>query len=120
MFHLPNPRLLQILIAQKKYKKVKRGYIGVQIVPLTEQYAKELGIKDNKGALIGGIVNSSPAEKGGLKVGDLIIKVNNKKINNYVDLVNMVNKTKIGKTLKIKVIREKQELNLFITVAERP
>jgi serine protease Do len=109
-----------ILEQLKVHKKVKRGYIGVQIVPLTEEYAKELGLKDNKGALVGAVVENSPAAKGGLTVGDLITIIDDKKIENYGDLLDIVGKTQIGKTLKIQVIRNKQTINLFITVTERP
>ncbi|MBN2041817.1 MAG: trypsin-like peptidase domain-containing protein [Spirochaetes bacterium] len=119
-FAIPINTAKSVLEQLRKYKKVKRGYIGVQIVPLTEEYAKELGLKDNKGALIGGVVENGPAEKGGLKVGDLIIRVNDEKVENYGDLVQIVGKTQIGKTLKIKVIRDKKELNLFVPVKERP
>ncbi len=119
-FAIPINTAKSILEQLKVYKKVKRGYIGVQIVPLTEEYAKELGLKDNKGALVGGIVEGSPADKGGLMVGDVVIAVNDEKIENFGDLVTIVGKNPIGKTLKVKVIRKKQELNLFVTVAERP
>ncbi len=92
----------------------------MQIVPLTEEYAKELGLKGREGALVGGIMSDSPAAKGGVLVGDIILKVDNNKIKDFKDLVNTVSKTKIGKTLKIMVFRKKNKLNLFITVSERP
>ncbi len=55
-FAIPINTAKSILEQLKLHKKVKRGYIGVQIVPLTEEYAQELGLKDNKGALVGAIV----------------------------------------------------------------
>ncbi|MBN2403418.1 MAG: trypsin-like peptidase domain-containing protein [Spirochaetes bacterium] len=119
-FAIPINTAKSILDQLKVHKKVKRGYIGVQIVPLTEEYAQELGLKDNKGALVGAVVEKSPAAKGGLQVGDLIVMISDKKIENPADLVDIVGKTPIGKTLKIQVKRNKQTVNLFITVAERP
>ncbi len=119
-FAIPINKAKFVLEQLKKYKKIKRGFLGVQIVPLSEEYAKEIGLKDNKGALVGAIVDGSPAQKGGILVGDVIIEVKNKKIKNYVNLVEIVEKTKIGKTLKVVVWRKKSRLNLFITVAERP
>ena len=119
-FAIPINTAKDVLEQLKLHKKVKRGYIGVQIVPLTEEYAKELGLKDNKGALIGAVVNGSPASKGGLQVGDLIIMIDDKKIDSYSDLLDIVGKTPIGKTLKIQVIRKKEKVNLFITISERP
>ena len=61
----------------------------------------------------------SPAQKGSLQVGDIILKVGDRTINNYTDLVDEVGKTAIGKTLKIEVLRKKEKVNLFITIAER-
>jgi serine protease Do len=119
-FAIPINTAKSILEQLKLHKKVKRGYIGVQIVPLTEEYAQELGLKDNKGALVGGLVENGPAAKAGLMVGDLIVIIDDKKIEKYEDLLDIVGKTTIGKSLKIQVIRQKQNVNLFITVGERP
>lgn len=119
-FAIPINKAKDVLEQLKKHKKVKRGYIGVQIVPLTEDYAKELGLENNDGALIGGILQNGPAEKGGIKVGDVILEANDKKIKDYSDLVEVVEKTSIGNTLKIEVWRNKQKVNLFVTVKERP
>lgn len=119
-FAIPINKAKTVLEELKKYKKIKRGFLGVQIVPLNEEYAKEIGLKNNEGALVGALVDDSPAQKGGIMVGDVILEVKNKKIKNYADLVEIVEKTKIGKTLKVVVWRKKSRLNLFVTVAERP
>lgn len=119
-FAIPINTAKSILEQLKKFKKIKRGYIGVQIVPLTEEYAKELGLEKSEGALVGGLVEGGPAEKGGMTIGDLIIQIDDVKIKTYNELVDTVAKTAIGKTLKVKVIRKKENINLFITVAERP
>ncbi len=119
-FAIPINKAKVVLEELKKHKKVKRGYIGVEIVPFTEDYARELGLKDKKGALVGAVVKDSPSEKAGVKVGDVIIKVNKREVRSFTDLVDEVEKTPIGKTLKVVVWREKRKVNLFITVKERP
>jgi serine protease Do len=119
-FAIPINTAKSILEQLKIHKKIKRGYIGVQIVPLTEEYANELGLKTTEGALIGGILDNSPAMKAGLKIGDVILSINDTSIKNYSDVIDIVNKTAIGKSLKATVWREKAKINLFITVAERP
>ncbi len=119
-FAIPINTAKSILDQLKQHKKIKRGYIGVQIVPLTKEYAKELGLKNTEGALIGGVLSEGPADKGGIIVGDVILKVNDKKIKDFRTLVDTVGKTPIGKTLKIMVFRKKSKVNLFITVTERP
>ena len=119
-FAIPINTAKSILEQLKTHKKIKRGYIGVQIVPLTEEYASQLGIKANEGALVGQVVDGGPAEKGGIKVGDVILQINDTAIKDFGDLVGIVEKTPIGKTLKIIVWRDKSKVNLFITVSERP
>ncbi len=119
-FAIPINRAKTVLAQLQKHGKIKRGYMGVQIVPFTEEYAEKIGMKTNEGALVGGIVGGSPAEKGGVKVGDVITHVNGRKIEDFGDLVELVDKTPIGKTLKVRVWRNKQAVNLFITIKERP
>jgi S1-C subfamily serine protease len=119
-FAIPINTAKSILEQLKTHKKIKRGYIGVQIVPLTEEYANQLGIKANEGALVGQVVDGGPADKGGIKVGDVILKVNDATIKDFSDLVGIVEKTPIGKTLQILVWRDKSKVNLFVTVGERP
>ena len=104
----------------KLHKKIKRGYIGVQIVPFTEDYAKELGLPNTEGALVGAVVDGGPAQKGGLLVGDIILSAGGMKTKDVSDLIGIVEKTPIGKALKIEVWRNKTRVNLFITIGERP
>ncbi|MCU0821264.1 MAG: trypsin-like peptidase domain-containing protein [Spirochaetes bacterium] len=119
-FAIPINTAKSVLEQLKTYKKVKRGYIGVQVVPLTDEYAKELGLSEKAGALVGGLMQGSPAEKGGIAAGDLILEIDGKKIKDYKDLIETVGKTPIGKTLKIMILRNREKINLFITVLERP
>ncbi len=119
-FAIPINTAKNVLEQLKKHKKIKRGFIGVQIVPLTEEYAAELGMKDNSGALVGQVTDGGPADKGGVTQGDVILSVNGNAIKNFSDLINEVENTPIGKTLKIEVWRNKTKVALFITVGERP
>ncbi len=119
-FAIPINRVKETLIQLKKYKKVKRGYIGVQVAPLTKDFANELGLKKPEGALIGSVENNGPAEKAGLKAKDVIIEIEGKKIKNFKGLLNTVSKTKIGKSIKITVWRNKRKANLWVTIKERP
>ncbi|HPS86229.1 MAG TPA: trypsin-like peptidase domain-containing protein [Spirochaetota bacterium] len=119
-FAIPINTVKSVLEQLKQHKKIKRGFIGVQIVPLSEEYASELGLKDNSGALVGQVTEGGPAEKGGVNTGDVILTVNGKEIKNFGDLISEVEQTQIGKTLKIEVWRNKTKVALFITVGERP
>ena len=118
-FAIPINSARMVLDELKKNKKIKRGFIGVQIVPLTEEYAKELGLAGTEGALVGAVVEKSPAEKGGVKVGDVILKINDRDIKSIGDILDEVEKTPVGKTIKVIAWREKAKITLFLTVAER-
>ena len=119
-FAIPINTAKNVLEQLKQHKKIKRGFIGVQIVPLTEEYASEIGLKDDSGALVGQVTDGGPADKGGVLTGDVILSVNGKEIKNFGDLISEVENSGIGKTLKIDVWRSKSKVALFITVGERP
>ncbi|MDR3238225.1 MAG: trypsin-like peptidase domain-containing protein [Spirochaetia bacterium] len=119
-FSIPINVVKTTLLQLKEFGKVKRGYIGVQISPLTEDFSKELGLANTEGALVGGIEENSPAEKGGARVRDVIIAVDDKPIKEYRELVDTVSKTEIGKTVKITLWRDKKKTNIWVTVKERP
>ena len=119
-FAIPINTARSILEQLKTHKKIKRGYIGVQIVPFTEEYAGQIGLKAAEGALIGGLEDNGPAARAGVQRGDVVIRINDTPIKDYNALVDIVGKTPIGKTLKATVWREGKEINLFITVGERP
>lgn len=118
-FAIPINQAKIVLEQLKVHKKVRRGFIGVQIVPFTEEYAKEIGLPKNEGALVGAVVPGSPADKGGIQVGDVIQKINNTTIKEFSDLLGEVEKASINSTLKIQVWRDKTNVNLFVTVKER-
>lgn len=119
-FAIPVNTAKSVLEQLKTHKKIKRGYIGVQIVPLTEEYAQEIGLKNTDGALVGGVADDSPSAKAGIVPGDVILSVDDKEIKNFGDLLAKVESTPIGKSLKVQIWRDKSKLNLYITVKERP
>ena len=119
-FAIPINTAKKVLEELRTNKKIKRGFIGVSVSPLTEDYAKEIGLSEPKGALVGGLVNGGPAEKGGVVVGDVIVKVGDKRIESYQDLIESVENISIGKSVPLVVWRDKREQTMFITVKERP
>ncbi len=119
-FAVPVNVASSILAQLKDNKKIKRGYMGVTIIQLTEDYAKELGLPNNEGAFIGEVVSGSPAEKGGLLVGDVIITINDQKIKNYKDMIGFTNSKAVGEQLKIIVWRKRTAVTFYVRIAERP
>jgi len=118
-FAIPINTVKETLIQLKAHGKIRRGYLGVQISPLTEEFAKELGLKKAEGALVGGIIQDGPAYQAGLRVKDVILEVKDQKIKDFTSLLNIVSKLEIGKTVKITAWRDKQKINFWVTVKER-
>ena len=100
--------------------KVVRGYLGVQVQPLNSDLAKQFGLKDEKGILVVDVTEGSPADKGALKRGDVIIAFDGKAVENPFHLKNQVAATKPGKIAEIRIIRDAKPLSLSVTITELP
>jgi S1-C subfamily serine protease len=105
------------LIAQGR---VVRGWLGIGIQELTEELAAQFGVKPDDGVLVGNVMKDSPAEKGGLKTGDVILQFNAAKIANVRQLQREVAQSPINTPATLKVLREKQPLTLTVVLGEQP
>ena len=101
-----------------KYKKVKRPYIGIGGRDLDEATAKQFNLV--VGVYVSSIEEFSSAEKAGIKVGDVIIAVDNKNITTMDELNEIKNAHNIGDTIELKINRNGTEMNVSITLAEQP
>jgi serine protease Do len=119
-FAIPINTAKYVLEELKKHGRVKRGYIGIHIAPITQEIAQELKIQDKKGIVIIGIMEGSPAAKAGLRIGDVILEANGKEINEPDELIRIVNETPIGKGIRLKIHRGKSTLEVLVIIAERP
>ncbi len=105
------------LIAQGK---VVRGWLGVGIQELTDELATQFGVKPEDGVLVGNVMQGSPAERGGLKTGDIIQEFNGNKISNVRQLQREVAQSSVGSPAQIRVLREKMPFTLTILLGEQP
>ena len=100
--------------------KIAYGWLGVQLNEITEEYKKELGISEKQqGAFACQVFLGSPAMKGNLQAGDFIIRLNDTDIKDYSHLTREVGKIPAGTTVKFKVIRDGQKLELSVQIDER-
>jgi serine protease Do len=111
-------RLVMSQLVQKG--KVTRGWLGVTIQELTPELAQKFGLTGEKGALVGDIAKGSPAEKAGIKRGDIILEYNGKKITDVGALRNLVAQSKVGSEVPIKVSRGGKEFNIKVLIVELP
>ncbi len=98
--------------------RVVRGWLGVVIQDVTPEMAESLGVKE--GVIIAQIVPGSPADKVGLKIGDIVVEADGQKISEVRELQFKIMKTQPGKEVNLKVIREGKELSLKVRVGEMP
>ena len=101
-----------------QYSKVKRPYIGISGIDLTEENAKTYNLV--AGVYVKSVEDFSSAEKAGIKAGDVIIEADGTKISKMDDLNKIKNSHKIGDEMKVKVNRNGQEKELTITLGEQP
>jgi serine protease Do len=106
------------LLPQLRNGKVTRGVIGITVSDVPATALAEFGLKERRGAVVGRVNNGGPAGKAGIEPGDVILEFNGKPIQRRDQLVAMVVATKPGTSVPVKVLREKQERSLTITVEE--
>jgi len=100
--------------------KVVRGWLGVMIQEITPELAKNFKLKDEKGALITEVIKGSPAEKGGMKRGDIVISLDGKKIKNIRELSREAANKPVGDKVKVEVLRKTKKVSLTILMGEYP
>jgi serine protease Do len=111
--------LVKELLPQLRGKgKVTRGYLGVLIQKVTPEIAESLGIDKARGALVANVSKDGPAEKAGVKVGDVIVEFDGKEIKESGDLPIVVARTPVDRKVRMKVLRDKKDLQLTVTVGE--
>jgi serine protease Do len=108
-----------ILPDLKSTGKVTRGWLGVSVQDITEDIAKSMKLKDRNGALVADVFTGDPADKAGMKAGDVVTEINGKKIKDTHELLMMIAGFRVGEAVVIKAIRDGQEKVFNITVAER-
>lgn len=119
-FAIPSNMAESVMKQLVKGGKVTRGWLGVTIQSITPDLAKEFGLKNGKGAVVNDILKGSPAEKAGLKRGDVILEVDGKTVNDAESLRNIVAQREIGSHITIKIIREGKPISLTAKVSELP
>ena len=108
----------QVADQLRQYGRTKRGWLGVLIQEISDEIAESLGMKTAKGALVSSATTGGPAEKAGVKTGDVIIKFNNIEIKNMRELPRVVAGTPVGKSVPLVILRNGKELTLNVTLGE--
>ena len=97
-----------------------RGYLGALLAPITQDMAEELKLESRKGALVAAVEKGGPAAQAGLKPGDVIVRVDDKPINDDAQLTRAIGQHQPGSILKLEVVREGKVLDMQVKLAQRP
>jgi serine protease Do len=118
-FAIPISMAKAILPDLKAKGKVTRGWLGVSVQDINEDIAKSMKIKNQSGALISDVFKGDPAYQAGLKPGDIVAEINGKPVKDTHELLLIIAGFRVGDTVKLKIVRDGQEMILPIKVAER-
>ena len=119
-FDIPAETVQKVVAQLRDHGSVTRGWIGVQIQPVTADIAESLGMKSARGALVAEPQSGSPADKAGVKSGDVIVSVNGEAVEDARNLARRIGSLSPGTSVKLGVIRSGREDNLTLTLGELP
>jgi serine protease Do len=119
-FAIPSDTVKTVVAQLKDKGSVTRGWLGVQIQPVTTEIADSMGLKSDKGALVAEPQANSPAMKAGIKSGDVITKVNGEPVNDARSLARRISTLSPGASVKLTLVRGGKEEVVTITLAEMP
>lgn len=119
-FAIPVNRVKNILTDLKKYGKIERNYwTGLEIQTVDARVARYFGLDKVEGVIVSDVKRNSPAQRSGFKVGDIIVEVNGERIINEDNITAIVSDARAGDVLRLKVLREKQNVNLDLKLERR-
>ncbi|MFO1390977.1 MAG: DegQ family serine endoprotease [Agitococcus sp.] len=119
-FAIPIDVAMDVVEQLKDKGKVSRGYLGVVIQDINRDLAEAYGLEKPAGALVAKVLPDTPAQKAGIKEGDIILSFNNQDIDLSSELPQMIGRTKVGKKVPLTVLREGKKVELQFDVASLP
>ncbi len=117
-FAIPSQTAQRVVQQLEKFGEVRRGWLGVHIQSVTKEIAESLGLDKPAGALISNVAPGGPAQKAGIKAGDVVTKFNGVPVTNMRQLPKIVSRTPIDEEVDIVVIRQGKEQHLKVKVGQ--
>jgi serine protease DegQ len=119
-FAIPVSTARQVMEQIVQHGSVTRGWIGVAVQDMTNELAESFKLSKINGALITEVLPGSPAGQAGIKPGDILVAVNDKPVSDSAGMLNLIAALQPGQQAALKVMRDKAETELSITVGKRP
>ena len=118
-FAIPADEAQKVVASLKDNGSVARGFIGVQIQPVTKDIAEAMGMKEPKGALVAEAVKGGPADKAGIKTGDTIVAVDGQAIREPKELSRRIVALEPGKSVSLTVLRDGKERSVTVEIGRQ-
>ncbi len=119
-FAIPSNMASAVMESLIKEGRVIRGWLGVTVQPMTEDLARQFGLKEITGALISDVTENGPAEMAGVQRGDVVTEFDGKKVDTPLALRNMVAATRPGERVLLIIWRDRQEITIPVNIGELP
>ncbi|WP_034297825.1 Do family serine endopeptidase [Herbaspirillum sp. RV1423] len=119
-FAIPVSTAKNVMEAIINHGQVVRGWIGVEPQDITPELAESFGLTKKTGAIIAGVLKNGPADKAGMRPGDILISIEDKQVADTTDMLNLIAQLTPGQKAKMTVLRKAQEATLEIVVGKRP
>ena len=119
-FAIPVTTVKTVMEAIIRNGQVVRGWIGVEPQDITPELAESFGLQKSSGTIIAGVLKGGPADKAGIKPGDILLAVADKPVTDTISMLNLVAQLTPGDKVKLTVMRKSRETVLNLTVGKRP
>ena len=119
-FAIPSNSAKKIVQQLKDFGRTKRGWLGVQIQPVSKDFAESLGLENEKGAFVSNVNPKGPSKKAGIEAGDVILKFNDIEIIKMTDLPRVVAEADVGSLAKVEVWRKNRKIIVQVELGELP
>jgi serine protease Do len=119
-FAIPSSSAQKIINQLQEFGRTKRGWLGVQITPVSKEIAESLGLPNEKGAFISNINPNGPSKKAGIQEGDVILKFNNSEIIKMTDLPRVVAESDVGSFAIVELWRKNKIIKIEVRLGELP
>lgn len=118
-FSIPIDLAMDVVNQIKDTGQVVRGYLGVNYQEVSYDLARSFGLDKSQGALINVVAPNSPAERSGIKIGDIVLKIDGKTIKNSTELPFIIGRYRPGQSAKLNIVRNGEKMSLTVNIGSR-
>jgi Do/DeqQ family serine protease len=118
-FAVPSNITRKIIEDLMQFGNVQRGALGIEGGEMNSNYAKEIGVKETQGFYINKVTKNSGAEKAGLQKGDIIVQLDDKKINGFAELTAYINTKRPNDVVQVRIVRDEKEKTISVKLSKK-